>query len=85
MDQLAPSQMDQLTPTIPHCKSSRMTGASLNLEKESTHDGIPYALSFQKMYNMYVLFDTQGRKKQNDTGARNLITWCKIGFSSLMF
>ena len=41
MDQLAPSQMDQLAPTIPRCKSSRMTGASLNLEKENTHDEIP--------------------------------------------
>ena len=25
------------------------------------------------MYNMYVLFDTQGRKKQNETGARKLL------------
>ena len=35
------SKMDQLTPTIPHFKSSLNTKETMNLERENNHDWIP--------------------------------------------
>ena len=40
-DQLAPSKMDQLTPAIPHCKSSLITNAPINLETANNLAWIP--------------------------------------------
>ena len=36
------------------------------------------------MYNIYVLFDTQGRQKQKHTVVKKLLMSCKIRFSSLI-
>ena len=40
-DQLAPSKMDPLTLTIPHCKSLLITKVSKNLETENNQGWMP--------------------------------------------
>ena len=40
-DQLAPSKRDQLTPTIPHCKSFLITKVPINLETANNQGWIP--------------------------------------------
>ena len=40
-DQLDPSKMDHLTPTIPHCKSFLITKVSINLEIANNQGWMP--------------------------------------------
>ena len=40
-DQVAPSKMDQLILTIPHCKSFLITKVSINIEKANNQGWMP--------------------------------------------